>query len=609
MTYPRLLLAVLLLLSANLAFSNTLDPVVVTATRGAQTADESLSSVTVITKEEIARKHIRSIQELLHGVAGLNMSNNGGLGKVSSLFLRGTESDHLLVLIDGIKVGSATSGTTAFQDIPIEQIEKIEIVRGPRSSLYGSEAIGGVIQIFTRKGTGAFSPNFSMGIGEGDQNSYRTSSGMSGGTDKSWFNVNLSALSTGGLNACDGAPSPVFKGCFTNEPDDDGYRNLSQTIRAGYIFPGGLEWDIHGLHAAGNNEFDGSFVNQSETRQRTLGSSLRFSPKDSWHLTLSAGQSLDQSDNFKDGVFQNTFNTERQVVSVQNDISIGNTQLITVGTDYQDDKVSGTTAYTVSKRDNLGVFAQYQATFGNHDVQTSLRRDDNEQFGKHVTEGFSWGYAINQNQRVILSYGSAFKAPSFNELYFPNFGNVNLDPETSYSLEIGLSSKFSLGRWSIHAYETNIDDLISFDSVTSAPANLDQSQLRGIEAIITAIFANWQINLDVTLLDPKIKSDESYDGNLLPRRARQSLALNADHFMGSFVFGGTLLTTGKRFNDLANTENLGGYATLNLRIEYKFAEKWRIQGQIENLFDKKYETADLYNQPGRSYYATLRYNL
>jgi len=597
--------AALLLLGTPSAFADQMIPIIVTATRTAETADETLASVTVISRKEIERQQAQSVQDLLRGIPGVSIANNGGPGKATSVFLRGTESDHVLVLIDGVKVGSATLGTTAFQDIPVDQIERIEIVRGSRSSLYGSEAIGGVIQIFTRKGGGALKPFFS--VGGGSYRTYSASAGVSGGGERGWFSVSASAIDTLGFNACDGKPSPGGAGCFTTEPDKDGYRNLSGSLRAGYRFDNGLEMDVHALRASGDTEFDGSFVNESESVQQVLGGTLRFSAVDMWLITLTAGRSQDESDNFKDDAFKSRFDTQRDTLSFQNDLSIAPDHLLTVGADYQEDRVDGTTAYAVSSRDNTGLFTQYQEVFGSHDVQLSLRRDDNEQFGNRHTGGAAWGYALSGGLRLTASYGTAFKAPTFNELYFPGFGNPNLRPEESRSFELGLSDKAIWGNWSLNAYETRIDDLIAFDASTFAPANIDQARIRGLEAVLGIRLGNWDLNANLTLLDPKNHSGGANDGNVLPRRARRSLCLDADRDFGRYRLGATLLAAGKRYDDLANTRELGGYATIELRAEYALAKEWRLQARVENLLDKDYETAAFFNQPERGLYLTLRY--
>lgn len=601
----RCLPAAALLLGAFGASATELDPINVTATRTARTADQSLASVTVISRQDIERQQAHSVQDLLRGVTGISLANSGGAGKATSVFLRGSESDHVLVLIDGVKVGSATLGTTAFQDLPVAQIERIEIVRGPRSSLYGSEAIGGVIQIFTRKGGGPLRPFFS--IGGGSDQRIDATAGISGGGERGWFNLGASGIDTAGFNACNGRPSPGGAGCFTTEPDRDGYRNLSGSLRAGYRFANGLELDAHALHTASDNEFDGSFVNESESVQQVLGGTLRFTPAAAWQVTLAAGRSRDASDNFKDGVFKTRFDTERRTLSLQNDVAIAADHLLTLGADYQDDRITSTTAFAVRSRDDAGLFTQYQGVFGAHDLQLSLRRDDNEQFGGHTTGGVAWGVALGKALRLTLSYGTAFKAPSFNELYFPGFGNPALQPETSRSSELGLSGTPTWGRWSLNAFETRIDDLIAFDATLFAPNNIDQARIRGLEAVLGAQLRGWDLAANISLLDPENRSSGTQNGNSLPRRARQSLRFEVDRQFDRYALGVTLLAAGRRYDDLANSRELDGYATVDLRAAYSLTTDWHLQARIENLFDQDYETAAFFNQPGRGLYVTLRY--
>ena len=602
----RFLAASLLLLSPYSlhAADDTAEPIIVTATRTAQTADETLAAVTVITRQDIERQQATSVVDLLRGTPGLGLSNNGGLGKATSVFLRGTESDHVLVLIDGVKVGSATLGTTAFQDIPVDQIERIEIVRGPRSSLYGSEAIGGVIQIFTRKGGGPLKPYLSLG--GGSYQTYSASAGVSGGGERGWFNVNASGITTEGFNACNGKPSPGGAGCFTYEPDKDGYRNVSGSVRAGYRFDGG-EVDVRWLRAQGKNEYDGSFVNESQTVQEIYGGRVRFAPATPWQVPLVAGQARDDSDNYKDGLFKSRFNTTRDTATLQNDVSIGSRQLLTVGADYQDDRINSTTTYPVTARDNTGLFAQHQANLGAHDLQASLRRDDNEQFGNHDTGGLAWGYRASAALRLVASYGTAFKAPTFNELYFPGFGNPALQPEASRSTEIGARGAAGGIRWTLTAFQTDVDNLIAYDASINAAANVDQARIRGAEATLGTRLGGWNMNTALTLLDPENRSSGANNGKVLPRRAEQALRLDADRIVGNYRFGTTLRAEGRRYDDLANTRELAGYGTVDLRAEYLFAKDWRVQARIENLFDKDYQTAAFYNQPGRSFFVTLRY--
>ena len=581
------------------------EPMVVTATRTAETADETLASVTVITRRDIERQQARSIQDVLRGVPGISIANNGGPGKNTSLFLRGTESDHVLVLIDGVKTGSATSGTTPFQYIPIDQVERIEIVRGPRSSLYGSEAIGGVIQIFTRKGGGVFKPSFS--VGGGSYNTYNVSAGISGGGDRGWFNVNVSTVDTAGFNACNGKPLPDGAGCFTTEPDKDGYNNLSGSLRGGYRFENGIEVDAYALRSENDTDYDGSFVNESDAVEQILGVTFRYSLLDSWRLALTGGRSQDDSKNYKDGLFKSRFNTERDTVSLQNDITVAKDHLLTLGADYQDDRIDSTTPYAVTSRNNKGLFFQYLGMIGAHEIQASLREDDNEQFDKRTTGGLAWGYPLSGKLRLTASYGTAFKAPTFNELYWPGYGNPDLRPEESRSLEVGLKGTSRGSNWSFNIYETHVDDLIAYDAATFAPGNVDEVYIRGLEAAVTAQVAGWTLATNLTLLKPENRSAGSNKGNILPRRAEQSLRFDADRSFGRYSLGATFLAEGRRYDELANTRRLDSYATVDLRAGYRVSERWLLQGRIENLFDEQYETAAFYNQPDRSLFVTVRY--
>ena len=269
-------------------------PIVVTATRTAQTTDESLAAVTVITREDIERQQARSMQDLLRGVTGISIANSGGPGKQTSLFMRGTASDQVLVLIDGVRSGLVSSGGAAYENIPIEQIERIEIVRGPRSSLYGSEAIGGVIQIFTRKGSKAqgFTPSFSFG--GGSYGSVNGSVGLSGRNKRGWFSTNISGQGTSGFNVCRVSGNA---GCFATDPDKirdrDGYENVAGSMRAGYRFDNGLEVTGNFLRTEGKTEFDQGdsfpgFVspNRSKLMQQVFGGKVSYSPIKMWKLSF-----------------------------------------------------------------------------------------------------------------------------------------------------------------------------------------------------------------------------------------------------------------------------------------------------------------------------------
>ena len=586
------------------------EQIIVTANRIAKTADETLAAVTVITREDIEQRQARSVQELLTGTAGISVVNNGGLGKNTSLFIRGTESGHILVMIDGIKVGSATNGQASFQHIPVDQIERIEIVRGPKSSLYGSGAIGGVIQIFTRKGGEGVTPSFSVGAGSHD--TYNATASLSAGTKNSWFNATLTGLDTQGINACDGSSSE-FAGCYTEEFDKDGYIEYSGSFRVGYRLDNGAEFELHGLRTEGDTEFDGASQNEADVVQKVLGGNVSLMPTDIWNMKLSVGRSEDKSKNFKDGVFATRFDTSRDSASWQNDIALGD-NIAVLGVDYQEDNIDGSTDYATDSRDNIGLFGQYLMSVKGHDIELSARNDDNEQFGNHSTGSVAWGYQINSAVRLVASYGTAFSAPTFNDLYFPedsfSKGNPDLEPEESKSYEIGLRYNRSNNQFELNVFRTDIDNLINWESdpVTYqySPSNLNSSRILGLEAVYITNYEGFQLNSSLTLLDPESRSDDT-DGNELPRRAKESLRVDIDRPVGDFGVGATLIAEGSRYDDLANTRELAGYGLMDLRAEYSFLKDWSVQAKIENVFDKSYEKAAYFNQLGRGYYITLNY--
>ncbi|MFA5530058.1 MAG: TonB-dependent vitamin B12 receptor [Thiohalomonadaceae bacterium] len=591
------LLAAALLCAASAARAETASPIIVTASRVAETADETLAPVTVITREDIERSQAQTLADLVRATPGVSVDVNGGRGKLTNLKLRGTSSDHTLVLVDGIKVGSATNGQVALQDIPAAQIDRIEIVRGPRSSLYGSEAIGGVVQIFTRRTQDGFTPNASLTAG-----SYGTrelSVGFSGRHGASWYSLQAQGVEVDGYDAWEPA-----------EPDDDGYRSRSASLRAGHRFASGLETELHAFRSESENEFDGTAQDESESALEVFGARLGYMIGDFWHATFTAGRSRDDADNFKAGVFSTRFDTERDTASLQNDFSLGD-HLLTLGFDYQEDRVDSAESYAVDSRTNRGLFTQYRTAFGAHDLQLAVREDDNEQFGRHRTGNLALGIGVTADLRLTAAYGTAFHAPTFNDLYWPSGGNPDLNPETATSTEIGLQSLAGPVRVDLRLFRTDLDGLITWACTLNCggsweddiwlPVNVDRARIDGAELAIGGDIAGWTTRIAITVLEPR---DEA-TGNVLPRRARRALRVDTDRTFGAYALGATLVAEGDHYDDLANTEELAGYATLAVRAGYRLTHDWRLEARLENVFDQDYRTAADYVQPGRSYYLTL----
>jgi vitamin B12 transporter len=588
-----------------------LEGVVVTATRTAQTQDQTLAAVTVIDRAEIERLQPTSVADLLRGTPGMMLANNGGPGKATSIFLRGTESDHVLVLVDGLKLGSATSGTASIQDIPVEQIERIEIVRGPFSSLYGSEAIGGVIQIFTRRPQGPFAPNLMLGFG-----SYRHAAGSAGFSGKSgdgWYALQASHDNTRGINACRVGAAEAFAACYADQPDRDGYRDNSLSLRGGYRFGRDWDGDAQFFRSEGHSEYDGSTGDATDTVSQVAGGKLHWHAAENVELSAGVGQTADLSKIYLRNAFMDRFDTRRTLGTVQADVGAGG-GLYSVGFDWQRDGITSHEPYDADSRVDRGLFAQWQQAFGAQSLQASVRRDDNSQFGGRNTGSLLWGWDLARGLRLTASYGTAFRAPTFNELYYPDYGYADLRPERARNAELGLRGTHGWGWWSVSAFRNDISDLITYDPSLidalhpyGAPNNIDRARIRGAEGALGTTLAGWTLGATATWLDPRDRAREGAYGNLLPRRARQSARLDADRSFGAFGVGASWFVSGYRYDDIANAHRLGGYALTDLRLAYALDRDWKLQLALDNVFGKRYETAWYYDQPGRNFMLTLRY--
>ena len=603
-------LALALPASAFAQSATELDGLVVTGTRTAQTADQSLAAVEVIDQAQILRSQARSVQDLLRGRAGIDLANQGGLGKVSTLFMRGTESDHVLFLIDGVRVGSATSGLTAMQDLPLELIERIEIVRGPRSSLYGSEAIGGVIQVFTRGG--GQGTRMRAHAGAGSNGLGMAGAGLDVGNGKAWFGIDASQQQTDGINACRGSATPMFAGCGMDnpDPDRDGYRKSAVSLRGGLQLGEAWKADVRALRSEGSSEYDGDpmwgLPDNSDTVQQVIGGNIAYKGS-RIALKFSAGRNTDSSDNYQGTTATDSFATHRDSAGVQADITVSTNHLLTAGMDWSRDSggISGGFNAFDASRDNKAGFVQYQGAFGAHDLQLSARHDDNEDFGGQDTGSIAWGMDLADGVRDTASHGTAFKAPSFNELYFPFYGNPDLLPETSRSTEVGVAQRKDRWHWQLNAYQTTVDDLIVYDPTIFTANNVERARIRGVEFGAGASLLGWDINAQATLMDPRNHSESAYD-KILPRRSRRSARLDLDRGIGQWRLGASIIAQGRRHDDVQNQIPMAGYATVDLRAERSIGD-WTVQAGLANAFDRFYETAAFFNQPGREWNITLRY--
>ncbi|HZV62122.1 MAG TPA: TonB-dependent receptor [Methylophilaceae bacterium] len=582
------------------------DETIVTASRIPQLQRAVIGDTTVITSDEIERAGAQSIIELLQAQPGVEINSNGGPGKVSGIFLRGTNTDHVVVLIDGMRVNSATLGTTAFENIPLAQIDKIEILRGPASSLYGADAIGGVIQIFTRKGEGT--PKFHAGAGYGSYNTKTAEAGFSGSVKDTSFALNLSSLDTQGFSA--------YRTRDTRFRDDDGYRNLAFSGSLSHKLATGHEIGVQLYQSEGHTNFDSRFNATSfsdnanlEQLSYSVYSKNQFATR--WFSTLKAGEGIDESESFME--FGRTyFKTKQRQYSWQNDITLP-VGTLTLLYDKLEQRIQTTAGFPTTDRDNEAYMAGYVADMDAHSVQVNYRSDHNTQFGTNDTGNLGYGYRFNSHWRATASYGTAFKAPSFNDLYFPFFGNPQLKPEKSRNIEASLRYEDSNRNLSLTVYENKIRDLIAVDLVLFQPFNVNDALIRGMTLAGSQRWNSWLLRGNIDVQSPR---DENTD-TLLVRRANRHASFNLSREWGNWRFGSEMITSSMRYNDAQNTQRLPGYAIFNLTTDYKISPDWKLQARVNNLLDKDYALAYdgdpsaggfVYNTAGTNLFINVRYS-
>jgi len=598
------------------------DAVVVTATRIPERASVLTSDVSVITREQIERAPQASLAGLLQAQPGLQVTTNGGIGTPSSVSIRGGSSQQTLVLIDGERLSSSTVGTTALENIPLNQIERIEILRGPASSLYGADAVAGVIQIFTRKGEGA--PHVSLEAGAG---SYRTTVGSfdyGGRTGNTSFNVNLGYTDSGSFSA-------TKPGTYGYNPDRDPYRNRNLSAQITQRLDADNRLGARLFYSDGRTHFDAANCDPTYTvctdnfdnyQKQTLNSASvysrnRFTPR--WTSELRFGRSEDNLTSYyldpvAGSVSGQGYRTTQDQYMWQNDIALSSGKLMLAAERRVEMVDSNAVAYTVGERTTNALVGGYQLWLGPHTLQLSARRDDNSQFGSHNTGSLGYGYQFNPAWRATASVGTAFRAPTFNDLYWPvdyssfYVGNPKLRPERARNRDVGLVYETAAQRFSLTAYDNRVSNLITFGNAL-APAffvttvNVGSAILKGATASYDGHFGNWKLRASYDVLSAK----DADSGKHLIRRAKDSGSVELRYGAGRWDSGAQLVASGPRWVDAANTQQTGGFGLLNVDTRYVLARYWSLIARVNNLFDKKYELVQGFNTPGASLFVGVRY--
>ncbi len=570
---------------------------VVTATRTARTINHLSAASTVFTRHDIERLQVQSVPEILKLATGVDLSESGGAGKNASVFIRGTSSGQVLVLIDGVRIGSATLGTSPFSSLPIDQIERIEIVRGSQSSLYGSDAIGGVIQIFTRKGSQKedAKPTISISAGGGSYDTAKVGGNISGKYKQAWYSFGGSHETTAGFNA--------RSGNFDN--DRDGYENTSFNVRLGYQFNDDTSAEAFILRSQGNNEFDNNFgSDENDFVVQNMGLTAKMQFTDYWHSTLTFGESRDES-NQPNGDY---FNTRRRMVSLFNKIKLDPNHEIIIGSDFRDDQVQSHVSYAENNRYAIGGFAEYYGRwFDFIDFNASVRGDEDEQFGSRVTGNAGFRIELADSDiDFVANFSSGYKAPTFNFLYFPNFGNPDLKPEESTTFEVGLEGNHGWGRWMLRAYHINVDNLFSFDRSTFLAINIEKAQINGIEGEISTQMYGWNIALNGSALNPRNR----VTNNRLPNRSQLHLGLDVSKlFFNKLNIGSTLSISSDRSFDLfsGGTVKTHGSVAWDMRTAFQLNKNWTIKAKLNNLLNDQYQTNRGFNTADRNFFSSIHF--
>ncbi|MDI4637855.1 MULTISPECIES: TonB-dependent receptor [Halomonadaceae] len=576
------------------ASQQALNPMVVTAALAPRTADQSLASVTVIDEADLRRQDPKDITDILRAQPGVDVSSSGGFGKNTSVYLRGTGSKSTPLLIDGIRLRSATAGNPSWQFLDPRMFERVEIVRGPRGSLYGADAVGGVIQLFTPEGEGEPTPSISLGGGSFDTR--RASASLSGAESGTRYYVAASRLESDGYEIVDGE-------------GDKGYDNTTGLVRLSHTFAGGAELGVLGLRARGNTEFD-AYGSPGDTDyvQQVAGIYAELPITEAWSSRLTLSEARDEQET---PVYSSVFDTQTRTARWENTLALGGHELI-AGAEYSRDEVDSSTAFDEDSRDNTAVFTQALMDFSPLSVQASLRHDDNEAYGEETTGSLALGVALDEIHTLRASYGTAFRAPTFNDLYYPDDGfyegNPNLDAETSETYELGIRGQVGLGFWDLAVYQSNIDDMITTvdtdgDGSVDTSDNVDRARIRGVELATGADVNDWTLRAALTYTDPENRET----GKRLARRASRSLRFDADRALGDWTLGGSVIAQNHRYDDAGNEERVGGFATLALRAGWNFAPRWSTRLTLENMLDKEYQTVDGYNSPGRAAFLSVRF--
>ncbi|AMR68438.1 TonB-dependent receptor domain-containing protein [Aquipseudomonas alcaligenes] len=572
----------------------------ISANRDVQQRDASSTASTVFTRADIERLQPASVSDLLRRVPGVQVTDNGA-GSLASLYIRGTKSAQSLLLVDGMRIASASSGDSNLQFLNVDQIERVEVLRGPRSAVYGADAIGGVVQIFTRRSAGEGLQPF-VRMGYGSNASWRRSAGISGGDAQTRFSLAGSLDETDGIDRT--GPS------YDADQDHDGYRNKAFSLSLSHSFSDSLEAGVNVLDQRGRTEFDNPFGRFDMTTFESVGqepysdftlssvsSYLDAQVNDLWSSRLEVGHSENREESLdKLSDERGVFNTYRDSVNWLNTLALSDSHSLLLGGEWYEDQLNSNTAFAEQQRWNQAAFVQHRYESEHFSTELGVRHDKNEQFGSENTWSGALTLPLNAANDLVLSYSEGFRAPTFNDLYYPDYSNPDLKPEHSKSYELQWRSQLAeRTRLEASLYRTDIEDAIASDQ-DFIPQNIAEARIHGFEANLQQELFGWQGQLGIAFVDPRDRDS----GHTLNRRARRTLSLDLDRAFGAFAVGATWQLASSSYDDPDNQHELGGYGLLGLRGSWQATGELKLEAKIDNLLDKDYQRA-LYEHEGERY--------
>ena len=591
--------------------NSQLDPVIVTATRTPTKADDVLADYVYIGAEEIADAGQSSLVQLLQRQRGVEISSNGGSGAIASVFLRGANSGQTLVLIDGVRSQSTLTGSPSWQAIPLSIIDHIEIIFGPQSSLYGSDAIGGVVQIFTKTGEGPVHAGASTGYGTyGTSISDASIYGSTSGDQK--IRYSLSATQEISMGFAPVAQNSSFKTLY-NTTQRMGYTRSGGSGKLSQEWARGQEIGLQFFASRNDNQYINRFAsNASSSQINNLSTYSLFSKNkitDVWKSLVQISQSYDLSQDISGG-YTSTYNSKQNIYTWQNDINVG-ADLIQLVVERKNANLTtpGETTYTSAASQITNSFAgAYQLKRRSHLGNASIRSDSITGYGSQTTGNIAYGYLFSKQLRGNINYGTGFKAPSFNDLFFTDYGIPTLQPEKSKNSEIGLHYETRQYDARLIAYSNSITNLIQ-TSYSGCPSGYSYCASNVANAKITGLSIGGTIRSGYFSLKGSFNQQNPVDENtgyVLAKRARQFGNVGTEYKSTRLVAGVEGTFQANR-NDVANTDYMGGYAIYNLYGNYEFAKDWTLFGRWNNIFNKDYQLSYGYNTPGSNLFVGVRY--